>query len=511
MANRRFEMYEYRQIIMRMRSGESDRDIRKAGLMGRKKAAALREIAREEGWLDPQRPLVDDATLGAVLGKKPRRGLSPSLVAPYEQEIRQWHEQGIMGTTILQALVRKHAFEGSYSSLRRFLQSINKDNRKATVILGFEPGEAAQVDFGKGPEILDANTGELISTWVFVMTLAWSRHMYAELVTDQRVATWLGCHRRAFEWFGGVPSKVIIDNAKCAITRACRRDPEVNRSYFQFAEGYGFVISPCPPGQPQMKGIVENGIKYFKGSFVPLREIRSVRDGNRQLMDWVMGTAANRIHGTTKERPLTRFTEVERHLLKPLPDVPPELACWKQAVLHGNCHLQFDNCFYSSPHRLVHRKLWVRATEKTVEVFHEHELVAVHPRLHQRGSRSTIEQHLPPNALAYKMRDPQWCLQQAAEIGPHSLKLIETLFEDRVLDNLKAAQGLISLAKKYGASRLEAGCARAMLFADAHYRTVKTILERGLDQLPPDAARTPLAGVYTGSGRFLRRSQDLLH
>jgi transposase len=102
--------------------------------------------------------------------------------------------------------------------------------------LDFAPGEAAQVDFGSGPQIIDVFTGEVIKTWFFVMTLCFSRHQYAEIVTNQRVDTWLACHRRAFEFFGGVPKKLIIDNAKCAITRACYHDPAVQRSYATCAE-----------------------------------------------------------------------------------------------------------------------------------------------------------------------------------------------------------------------------------------------------------------------------------
>ena len=85
------------------------------------------------------------------------------------------------------------------------------------------------------------------------MTLCFSRHMYAEIVADQKLSTWLGCHRRAFEFFNGLPTKLIIDNTKCAITRACFRAPEVQRSYGELAEGYGFLISPCPPNDPQKK------------------------------------------------------------------------------------------------------------------------------------------------------------------------------------------------------------------------------------------------------------------
>jgi len=96
--------------------------------------------------------------------------------------------------------------------------------------------------------------------------------------------------------FGGVPLKIIIDNAKCAITRACYYDPEVQRSYGEMAEGYGFVISPCPPRDPQKKGRVESGVKYVKNSFVPLRNFRSLTNANEQLYRWLMETAGNRTH-----------------------------------------------------------------------------------------------------------------------------------------------------------------------------------------------------------------------
>ena len=112
-------------------------------------------------------------------------------------------------------------------------------------MLEFAPGVAAQVDFGKGPEIVDVQTGESFKTWVFVMLLAWSRHQYAELVRDQSIETWLGCHRRAFEHFNGVPSKVTIDNPKCAITKACYHDPQVRRSYADYAEGYAAPSAQC--------------------------------------------------------------------------------------------------------------------------------------------------------------------------------------------------------------------------------------------------------------------------
>jgi transposase len=493
-------MFEYRQILVRMRQGESDRDLARAGLIGRKKAKALRALATVQGWL------------AAVMGPRRERPAVLSLIEPYRAQVEAWADQGIAGTTIYRALMRNHAFAGSYSAVRRFLQGHAARTPAATTVLEFAPGEAAQVDFGAGPKLLDTATGEIRSTWVFVMTLCFSRHQYAEIIWRQDVETWLACHRRAFEWFGAVPAKVTIDNAKCAITRACARDPEVQRAYAECAEGYGFLIDALPPREPQMKGRVEAGVKYVKSAFLPLRSFRDLDDANRQLQDWVMGEAGNRLHGTTRRAPLTLFAEVERPLMKALPDVPPELAVWAKLKVHGNAHVQFEKCLYSVPYRLIGSRLWLKATDTSVKAFREHELVAVHPRLRVPGSRRTVPEHLPPEALAYRLRDPQWCLKQAQAIAPACASLIEQLFAQRVLDNLRAAQGVVGLAKRFGPLRLEAACARALAFDQPRYRAVKTILEKGLDQSESTPAQPSLLSpVYTGEARFLRDTSKLFH
>jgi len=137
-----------------------------------------------------------------------------------------------------------------------------------------------------------------------------------------------------------------------------------------------------------------------------------------------MGTAGNRVHGTTHERPLTRFAEAERHFLRALPDVAPEVVTWAGVKLHGNCHVQFEKAFYSAPFQLVHQHLWLRAGEKTVQIFHGQTLVAVHSRLRRPGGKSTVNEHLPPEARAYLMQTPQWCLEHAERIGPMCRELV---------------------------------------------------------------------------------------
>ena len=247
-------MFQYRGVLVRMRQGDTDREIARAGLMGRPKAARLRALAADQGWLDPEAPLPDDATIAAAVGAARRARSTISTVEPHRAQVERWVAGGVSGVAIHAALVREHGYRGSYSAVRRIVAAIGAARTPdATVPLVFTPGEAAQVDFGAGPFLLDPAVGETRRTWCFVMTLAWSRHQYVEFVWDQSVATWLGCHRRAFEWFGAVPERLIIDNPKCAITRACVHDPLVQRAYAECAEGYGFRIDPCPPADPAKK------------------------------------------------------------------------------------------------------------------------------------------------------------------------------------------------------------------------------------------------------------------
>lgn len=510
MSNRKFEMHEILQIIFRLKQGDSIRGISRAKLADRKKVRQIYRTAVEQGWLSPKSSLPSDEELSKFFKPKPVINQS-SLVASFKTQIEEWFKQGIQATTIHAALQRQHNFTGGYNAVQRFVKSLKDSTPTVSMILEFKPGECAQVDFGAGPKLTNETTGEIIKTWIFVMVLAFSRHQYAEIVLRQDVETWLGCHRRAFEWFGAVPHKIIIDNPKCAITKACYHDPIVQRSYAEFAQGYGFIISPCPPRDPQKKGRVESGVKYVKNNFVPLRYFRHLVDANQQLKEWILEKAGNRIHGSTHEKPLILF-QTEKLFLKPLPDNPPELAIWEKVSLHGNCHVQFLRCYYSAPYQLVRQIVWLRASETTVRLYHDHKLIAVHSRLFQPGSKSTLQEHLPPNALAYCMQDAQWCLEQAKQIGEYCEQVIKQLLNHNVVDYLRATQGIIRLQKKFGNARLNAACRRALMFQSGYYKTIKSILEKGLEYepLPAQDAFDALTETYTGKSRFCRNTSILL-
>jgi transposase len=501
-------MFQYRAVLVRLRQGDSERDIARARLMGRRKVAAFRALAARHGWLDAGASLPEDAQIAAIVGQARRARSTISTVAPFREIVTRWADQGVGGVAIHAALCREHGYSGSYSAVRRMLQSIVAARPpQATVRLQFAPAEAAQVDFGAGPTLWDPARGEQRRTWCFVMTLCFSRHQYVEFVWDQTVATWLGCHRRAFEWFGAVPARLIIDNPKCAITRACSRDPLVQRAYAECAEGYGFKIDPCPPSDPAKKGVVEAGVKYVKGNFLPTRSFRDLADLNAQARRWVMEEAGRRVHGTTREQPLLLF-EVEKPLLRPLPPIAPDLGTWNEVRVHRDCHVQFDRRFYSVPFTLIGQRLWLRATDAAVAIYQDYRQVAVHPRGRRPGQRFTVRDHLPPQAQAFFAHDRDWCVEQATRVGPSCVALIERLLSDRIVERLRAAQAVLRMAERYGAQRLEAACARALAHDSPFYRTVKTILAGGFD-LQPLSTLSPSARAYGERARFARDAESL--
>ena len=487
-------MLEIRELIRRLQLGETDRQIARDLQVSRKTVSKYRRWAQQHDVLTA--PLPDPATLQAQL--KTTLPVSPpptipSKVTPFRDQVIALRQRGVECQAIYDILREQHAFAGSYGSVYRFVRHLEPRTPEAYVRVETGPAEEAQVDFGYAGLLHDPASDTLRKAWAFVMTLSFSRHSYVEFVFDQEVDTWLRCHRRAFEWFGGVVRRVVLDNLKAAIVHAALYDPVVQRAYRECAEHYGFLISPCRPRTPEHKGKVEQGgVHYVKRNLLAGRAFRDVREANERALVWCVETAGRRIHGTTKEVPLERFDTIEREALLPLPTAPYALATWKQAKLHPDCHVVFDHAFYSAPHRLIGQKLWVRAADTTVRIFHQHELVTTHARATRRGQRLTNPDHLPPAKVAGLFATPASCVRRAADIGPATSEVIGRLLGDRPLDRLRTVLGILKLAHKFGPRRLEAACARAVQYDDLAYSTLKRILDRGLDHtatpVPPPIA-----------------------
>jgi hypothetical protein len=219
----------------------------------------------------------------------------------------------------------------------------------------------------------------------------------------------------------------------------------------------------------------------------------------------VLHEAGLRTHGTTRQQPMALFA-LEQPFLKPLPPQAPDLGVWREVTPHRDCHIKFEHVLYSVPFALVGKALWLRATDGCVALYQDHLLVATHPRAQRKGQRVTTPDHLPPQAQWFFARDRQWLDEQAGHIGPHCQQVIDWLLSDKILERLRAAQGVIGLAKTYGQTRLEAACHRAMVHGSPYYRTVKTILSSNADQLP--MPQTSTSAVYTKT-RFVRNAASL--
>ena len=504
MAGRRSPVTDIREILRRLQLGEPDRRIARDLAVGRNTVARYRQWAQDQGLLHAALP--EPPTLAALLRPAPAEcpAQEQSLVEPFRERVKALHDRGVEGQAIWQLLTEEHDFAGSYSSVKRFLRRLAPPEVRATLRVEVDPGDEAQVDFGFGGQFLDPESRRVRRAWVFVMTLSCSRHQYAELVFDQTVDTWVRLHRVAFEFFGGVPHRVVLDNLRAAIVRAALYDPEVQRSYRECAEHYGFLIAPCRPRTPQHKGKVEQGgVHYVKRNALAGRAFRDLHDANRHVLRWCVEIAGRRVHGTTKRIPLEVFDQAERAALAPLPPTPWELAEWKQAKLHPDCHVVFAAAYYSAPHRLIGQRLWVRATAWKVELFHEHTLVATHRRA-RPGQRRTLPAHLPPDKVHFLLQTPAWCRERAAEVGSACGAFIDALLGDRPLDRLRSAQGVLRLAQRFGAPRLEAACARAQVVGEYRYHTIKTILLNALDQQPLPALTPPAPAAPAVAPRHAR-------
>ncbi|HEY8745597.1 MAG TPA: IS21 family transposase [Chloroflexota bacterium] len=484
------------ELVRLLRMGESDRAI--AACLGhtRRSIGRYRAWAQEQGLLREAVPQAAEVhrLLAQTMPLVPPPQQT-STVATYRQEILDYRARGMEVAAIRGRLEEVHGQPVSYMAVWRLLQRLDPAQPEVFVRVETPPGSQAQVDFGYAGWTIDPATGKARKTWAFVVVLSWSRHCYAELVYDQRVTTWLLCHRHAFEFWGGCPRTIVLDNLKAAILHTSVHEPVAQRSYRECAEHYGFRIDPNPPRTPRLKGKVEQGgVHYVKRNFLAGREgTERIDELNQKLRTWIMTTAGERMHGTTREQPMARFQDTERSVLLALPAVPYDPATWARLRLYRDCHLTFEQAYYSAPFRLVGQELWVRGGARTVEIYgDDYQLIVTHDRA-APGERRTVLAHLPPEKVPGLVLTRENCQQQAEAIGAATAAVVSELLEHRPEDRLRCAGRLVRLAEKVGQERLERACARAHAFGGDDYPTVKRILAANLDEEPPNQEETAAA------------------
>jgi transposase len=480
----RIHVNHLREVIYRLRAGESQRRVAKDLCISRTTVSKYYGWAEAQGYLDASRPLPDDATLAAALGEPPQPPCIESSVEPYHEIVQSWVDQGVEMMAIWQHLQDDYHYPGSYSAVRRFVSKLRSTAPEVYVRVHTAPGEEMQVDFGGVGKLYDPIRDQLRQAYVFVATLCYCRHQYSEFVFDQKVATWIGLHRRAFESFGGVPKRVVPDNLKAAVVKALVHDPVLGEAYRRMAQHYGFVISPTRPRTPRHKGKVENGVHYVQRNFMAGREFLDIHVANQHLRTWVMERAGTREHGTTHQAPLYLFNAYERAALLPLPEQPFTLREVKPVTVHPDCHVQIDKSYYSVPYIHAGYSLDAYISERIVEIYKGTELIATHERSLQPGEWHTRLEHYPEHKAAYLERTPAYCRQVAARLGAATQQVVETLLGDRPLYRLRSVQAILRLEETVGSERLEAACVRALRFGDPSYRRVKSILNAAMDRDP---------------------------
>lgn len=436
------------------------------------------------------------------------RALTWPQIALHHQWIDDQLKVPVTVATIAQRLRDDHQVEVSESTVRRYIATTFTEDRledKVTVPRGaVEPGSEAQIDYGKLGMWLDPSSGRRVAVWVFAMILSCSRAMFVQPVLKMNQSSWNASHVAAFEFFGGVPARLVCDNLKTGVTRPDLYDPQINVAYSELAAFFGTLIDPARARKPKDKPRIERPMPYIRDSFFAGRDFTSLAQMQAEALRW-----ANEVYGAHKHRgldgqtPASVFEAVERDALIPLPPRPFESVVYTVGTLAPDCHIKSGKAFYSAPWRLMGQKMLVRTAGDVVQIFHNDVAVATHV-LHLTG-RSTNFEHYPPHKIAHTLRSVTWCRTQAEQIGPGTVAIVAELSTVNAIHRLRAIQGIIRLRDTYGDDRLDAACARALAIGDPHYRTVKGILVAGTEHGddPPNqrnAAMPP--AMLRGPGAF---------
>ena len=358
------------------------------------------------------------------------------------------------------------------------------------------PGEQCFIDYaGMTVPVTDPGSGELRAAQIFVAVLGASAYTYVEATWSQSLPDWIGSHVRALTFFGGVPEILVPDNLKSGISRTCRYEPETNPTYAEMARYYDVAVIPARVRKPRDKALAEVSVQIAERWILARlrhRQFFTLADLNAAIRSLVLQLNTKPF----RKRPGSRaevFATLEAPALKALPDAPYEYAQWKRAKIHPDYHVEVDRHYYSVPYPLVGKTVDVRTSNATVEIFHRGKRVASHLRSKVPHDFTTVESHMPPSHQAARW-SPEKLLEQAARIGPHTRTLMEALMLRLRYPQqaFRSGMGILRLAKTHDRVRMEAACARALRIQAISYRSVASILDKGLDRQASEQPDRPI-------------------
>jgi len=313
----------------------------------------------QEGSLPVYKPVNRQSILGAYCGL-----------------IDGWLSQQDYQASRIHELLQLQGFTGSYDIVQRYVKSV-KERRDRVAYVRFEtmPGQQAQVDFADFQ--ITWPDGRTQTVYCFIMALGYSRHMYIEFIECCTMTNFLSCHQHAFGFFGGIPAEILYDNMKNVIIKRLVGAVQWNKEFEAFAMHYGFKLWVTPPYSPWAKGKVERPIGYVRERFWRGYIFNDISQANSDIRQWINAIAGQRIHGTTREKVITRF-EAEKPYLGALPHQPYDISEKVYRKVYKDCQISFDGNRYVVPHEYVGQKVLLRIRDGLLRVFGDEQMIAVY-------------------------------------------------------------------------------------------------------------------------------------
>jgi transposase len=463
MPAKRLSMRKLRDVLrLRFEHGLSDRAIGRCCSISHRTAAEYLQRFHRSGLCWPLPEDLDEQSLHGRLF--PDHGKSADTPEPQMPDLKYLHRE---------REPNGYGRSQFYDRYRKWAGKLNP-----TMRLEHKAGEKVFVDWaGKKPEIVNPETGEILEVDLFVGCLGASSYTYAEATLTQSLPEWIGAHIRMLEFFGARPKIIVSDNLRSGVSRACRYEPDLNPTYQDYADHYDLAIIPARVAKARDKAKVESAVgiaeRMILGglrhqSFFSLAELNAAIAG---VLERLNNKKFQKLDTSRREL----FEQLDLPAMRPLP-----------AKVNIDYHIEADRNYYSVHYGLIHQSVELRLTASTVEVWHQGRRVASHPRMYTQGRHYTQEAHRPPSHTEYLRWTPERILAWGRKSGPWTESLMEKVMTNRKYpeQGYRSCLGILRLAQKYGAPRLENACQRAVRIQGYSYKSVKSILDRSLDEQP---------------------------
>ena len=492
MSQKPLTMEQLKQVLQLKKDGVPIREI--ARRTGVSRNAIKRYLSRLEPDFDEaQEPLTNkqladkaynnDTLLSAA-------GRLADLLIHFAYAEKELHRTGVNRQLLWVEYIEQYPDGYTYSRycfhLRKFLKHTD-----VSMHLEYEPGDIMMVDFaGKKLRYTHPDTGEVISVEVFIAILPFSGLIFCKAVPTQRTADFITCINDMLKFYGAVAKTILCDNLKTAVSRACKYEPVFTEMCNQLSEHYQTTFSATRPYSPRDKAMVERAVNIvYSHIYAPLRNHIFFSLEELQLaMQAPLVKLNDKPYKNTVYSRQYFYEQFERALLKGISQESFTQKMVSMATVQRNYHIQLseNHLYYSVPYTFVGKKVKVLYDNRTVEVYHNHERIALHVRKSTAKSYTTQPEHMPANhAHMHKVKGwtKEDLLLQAEKIGCCTLQVATHILDNSIYkeQNYKACYGMLMLDKKYS-KRLEAACKRASNNVRINYTMIKNILKNGLDK-----------------------------